>query len=275
MSRRSRSVARWLATLAMAALLAACGRQDAPPAAAAAPEAATPSPPLTVFAAASLKESMDAAAQAFQDETGQAVQVSYAGSSALARQIEQHAPADVFVSTDSEWMDWVQQRDLIDPATRADLLGNTLVLVAPADSDAQPLALAAGTDLRPLLGDDGRLALALTDSVPAGKYAKAAFESLGVWNALRPRVAESENVRAALLLVARGEAPLGVVYGSDAKAEPRVKVLATFPAGSHPEIVYPAAKLRASAHPQADAFVRWLSSPEAGTLFLAHGFTLR
>jgi len=267
---------RLLATTTLALLLAACGDRGTPAADkggdAVAPQ---PAPALTVFAAASLKESMDAAANAFQQQTGQPVQVSYAGSSALARQIEQRAPADVFVSADTEWMDWLQERDLIDPATRADLLGNTLVLVAPADGDAQPLALATGTDLLPLLGEDGRLALALTDSVPAGKYAKAAFESLGLWTALQPRVAESENVRAALLLVARGEAPLGVVYGSDAQAEPRVKVLATFPVDAHPEIVYPVAKVRASAHPQAGEFVQWLDSPEAGEIFRGHGFTLR
>ena len=231
--------------------------------------------PLVVFAAASLKEAMDAAADAFQARTGQQVQVSYAGSPALARQIEQRAPADVFLSADGVWMDWLQARDLVDPATRSDLLGNTLVLIAPDASTAQVPALAPGVDLLPLLGADGRLALALADSVPAGRYAKAAFESLGAWEALRPRVAEAENVRAALLLVARGDAPLGVVYGSDARAEPRVRVLARFPAGSHPEIVYPVARVRASTHPQADDFVRWLGSPAAGGLFREHGFTLR
>ena len=238
-------------------------------------DAASGDAPLTMFAAASLKESMDAAAAAFEAETGTPVRVSYAGSSALARQIEQRAPADVFVSADSDWMDWLQERGLIDVATRVDLLGNTLVLVAPADAATRPLALARGTDLRPLLGERGRLALALTASVPAGKYAKAAFESLGMWSALQPRVAEAENVRAALLLVARGEAPLGVVYGSDAMAEPRVKVLATFPAGSHPAIVYPVARIRAGTHPQAAAFVQWLQAPAADAIFRRHGFALR
>mgnify|MGYP000868159866 CR=1 FL=1 len=260
-----------LPAMALALLLAACARQDAP--AETADTAAAR--PLSVFAAASLKESMDAAADAFGHQTGHPVQVSYAASSALARQIEQQAPADVFVSADSEWMDWLQERDLIDPATRSDLLGNTLVLIAPADSAAPSPVLAPGVDLLPLLGDNGRLALALTDSVPAGKYAKAAFESLGVWESLQLRLAESENVRAALLLVARGEAPLGVVYGSDALAEPRVKVLATFPADSHPDIVYPVATLRASTHPQAQAFVQWLQSPQADDIFRQRGFILR
>ncbi|MDN5782276.1 MAG: molybdate ABC transporter substrate-binding protein [Luteimonas sp.] len=231
--------------------------------------------PLTVFAAASLKESMDEAALAFQRETGQAVRVSYAGSSALARQIEQGAPADVFVSADLDWMDELQSKGLIDTATRSELLGNTLVLVAPRDSAARLSSLARGTDLQPLLGERGRIALALVDSVPAGKYAKAAFTSLGMWATLQPRVAEAENVRAALLLVARGETPLGVVYGSDAKAEPRVRVLATFPEDSHPPIVYPVAKVKASRHPQAAAFIQWLHAPAAAGIFRMHGFSVR
>lgn len=232
--------------------------------------------PLTVFAAASLKESLDAAAAQYQRETGQAVRVSYAASSALARQIEQRAPADVFVSADRDWMDRLQARGLIEPSTRRDLLGNTLVLVAPAASRAQPLTLGARSDLLPLLGARGRLSLAMTASVPAGKYAKAAFESFGQWSALAPRTAESDSVRAALALVARGEAPLGVVYGSDARAEPRVKVLATFPADSHPAIVYPAARVRASRQPQqADAFVQWLDGDTASAIFRRHGFEIR
>ncbi len=172
-------------------------------------------------------------------------------------------------------MDWLQQRRLIDPASRRDLLGNTLVLVAPARSRAQPFRLDARSDLLPLLGPRGRLSLALTASVPAGKYAKAAFVSFGSWTALQPRIAESDSVRSALVLVARGEAPLGVVYGSDARAEPRVKVLATFPEDSHPAIVYPVARVAASRHPQAAAFVRWLDGDAASAIFRAHGFTIR
>lgn len=265
---RHRRHARWIA-VAAALLLAACGGRDA------APDGDTQPPPLGVFAAASLKESMDAAAEAFTRASGQPVQVSYAGSSALARQLEQRAPADVIMPADSKWMDWLQERGLIDPATRSDLLSNALVLIAPADAATAPLELAPGVDLLPLLGSDGRMALALTDSVPAGRYARAALESLGAWDALQPRVAESESVRAALLLVARGETPLGVVYASDAMAEPRVRVVATFPAQAHPDIVYPVAKVAASAHPQAGAFVRWLHSPEAGAIFRRHGFSLR
>ena len=267
-SPRHRPAARWIA-VAAALLLAACGGRDATPAGDAQAQ------PLSVFAAASLKESMDAAADAFTRDTGLPVHVSYAGSSALARQLEQRAPADVFASADSQWMDWLQERGLIDPDTRSDLLGNTLVLIAPAEAATAPLELAPGVDLLPLLGSDGHMALALTDSVPAGRYAKAAFESLGAWDALQPRVAESESVRAALLLVARGETPLGVVYASDAMAEPRVRVVATFPSQAHPDIVYPVAKVAASAHPQAAVFVRWLGSDEAGAIFRRHGFSLR
>lgn len=240
---------------------------------AATPEAPTASP-ITVFAAASLKESLDEAATAYQNATGQSVRVSYAASSALARQIEQGAPADVFVSADRDWMDYLQQRGLIDAGSRRDLLGNTLVLIAPKASTAKPVVLERGVDLHPLLGD-GRIALALTASVPAGKYAKSAFTSLGVWDALQDRVAEGENVRAALMLVARGETPLGVVYGSDAQAEPGVRVLATFPTGSHPPIVYPLARLQASTHPQAAAFVRWLQTSAAAEIFRSHGFSVR
>lgn len=259
-SKHARVAGRIVAIVLAALLLVGCAPRTA-------------NAPLTVFAAASLKESMDAAAAGYGTATGTPVRVSYAASSALARQIEQGAPADVFISADLDWMDTLQAKGLVDAATRRDLLGNTLVLVAPTSSGAQPLALDARTDLRPLLGADGRIALALTASVPAGKYAKAAFESLGLWAALQPRVAESENVRAALLMVARGEAPLGVVYGSDARSEPRVRVLATFPASSHPPIVYPVARIATSRHPQAGAFVRWLASPDAQAIFRARGFT--
>ena len=254
----------WLRALGLCALLLA-GSLHAQP-------KPTSAPPLTVFAAASLKDAMDEAGTAWQRRSGQDVRNAYAASSALARQIQQGAPADVFISADTDWMDWLQQRALIDAATRGDLLGNRLVLIAPADSAAKPLALRKGTHLLPLLGKDGRIALAATASVPAGKYAKAALETLGMWTALQPRAAEAENVRAALLLVSRGEAPLGVVYASDAKADPGVRVLATFPASSHPPIVYPVARIAASRNPQAAAFVRWLGSKDAAAIFRRHGF---
>ncbi|MCW0374023.1 MULTISPECIES: molybdate ABC transporter substrate-binding protein [Xanthomonas] len=230
--------------------------------------------PLTVFAAASLKESLDEAASAYQRASGTPVQVSYAASSTLARQVEQGAPADVFVSADQEWMDYLQQRKLIDPALRRDLLGNTLVLVAPAASKAQVDLRKPGA-LLAALGAQGRLAVGQTASVPAGKYARAALQALGQWDSVQPRLAESESVRSALMLVARGEAPLGIVYGSDAQAEPKVRVVATFPADSHAPIVYPVAPLRASPQAKAAAeFVRWLGTPPAQAIFRRHGFSL-
>ncbi|KAB7779643.1 molybdate ABC transporter substrate-binding protein [Xanthomonas sacchari] len=230
--------------------------------------------PLTVFAAASLKESLDEAASAYQRTHGTPVQVSYAASSTLARQVEQGAPADVFVSADQEWMDYLQQRKLIDPALRRDLLGNTLVLVAPAASKAQVDLRTPGA-LLAALGAQGRLAVGQTASVPAGKYARAALQALGQWDSVQPRLAESESVRSALMLVARGEAPLGIVYGSDAQAEPKVRVVATFPADSHAPIVYPVAPLRASAQAKSAAdFVRWLGTPPAQAIFRRHGFSL-
>lgn len=228
--------------------------------------------PLIVFAAASLKETMDAAAADFHAHSGQAVQASYAASPALARQIDHGAPADVFVSADIAWMDWLQQRGRIDTGTRRVLAGNTLVLVAPAGGEVTEVVLAPGTDLVARL-QGGRLALAATGSVPAGRYAKAALQSLQLWDGVAAHVAETDNVRTALMLVARGEAPLGVVYASDALAERAVRVVATFPAGSHPPIVYPAARAAHSDHPQAAAFVDWLQTPPAQAIFRAHGFT--
>ncbi|WCE03039.1 molybdate ABC transporter substrate-binding protein [Pseudoxanthomonas sp. JBR18] len=228
--------------------------------------------PITVFAAASLRESMDEAAALYQRTTGTAVTVSYAASSTLARQIAQGAPADVFISADLAWMDDLQQRDLIDTASRRNLLGNDLVLVAPKASQAQ-VSLGQSGGLSAALGD-GRLAVGKTDSVPAGKYAKAALQSLGQWKGVQDRLAESDSVRSALLLVSRGEAPLGIVYGSDAAADPGVRVVATFPAGSHPAIVYPVAALKAGTAPGRMAFVTWLGSAPARAIFEKHGFSL-
>lgn len=228
---------------------------------------------LTVFAAASLKEALDDAAAAYRKQTGVPVRVSYAASSALARQIEQGAPADVFFSADLEWMDYLQQRNRLDVATRRSLLGNRLVLIAPRASKAQ-VDLRRPATLLAALGD-GRLAVGQTRTVPAGKYAKASLESLSLWNGVRPRLAESESVRAALMLVARGETPLGIVYASDAKSEPDVRVVATFPEDSHPPIVYPVAALRGARAAQAARFVQWLGSPAADALFTKRGFAVK
>lgn len=254
---------RLLAVAILALAVAACGGRT--------PPAAADGDRLLVFAAASLKDAMDEAAAAWAADGQPTVQVSYAASSALARQIDQGAPADVFISADLAWMDWLDERGLIQAGGRQDLLGNDLVLVAPAGT-ASPLELAAGPD--PVLArlGDGHVAMALVDAVPAGRYGREAFQALGLWGALAPRVAQADNVRAALMLVARGEAPLGVVYGSDARAEPRVRIVATFPAASHAPIVYPVAQVAASRHGNATAFIDWLASPEAGEIFRRHGF---
>jgi molybdate transport system substrate-binding protein len=227
---------------------------------------------VVVFAAASLKNALDDIAAKWQRDTGNHTVVSYGASPALARQIEAAAPADVFISADLAWMDYLQERKLIDPKTRIDLLGNSLVLIAPKSSGVA-VTIAPGFPLAALIGD-GRLAMAEPNTVPAGKYGKAALEKLGVWSAVENRVAAAENVRAALLLVARGEAPLGIVYRTDAAAEPGVKTVAIFPADTHPPIVYPIALTAASANPDADAFAIYLRSPEARALFEAQGFTV-
>jgi molybdate transport system substrate-binding protein len=225
--------------------------------------------PTLVFAAASLKNALDAALADFSERTGQKVTVSYAASSALAKQIEGGAPADLFFSADLDWMDYLAERHLIEPGSRTTLLGNDLVLVASREFSGD-LGIAPNFPLAAALGD-GRLALGATGSVPAGKYAKAALQSLGVWDSVAGKLAETENVRAALQLVARGEAPLGIVYASDAHAEPDVRVVAMFPADSHPPILYPVA-LTADARPEARAVLDFLTSAGARPFFEAEGF---
>jgi len=226
----------------------------------------------TVFAAASLKNALDAVASDWQAGTGKKPVISYAATSALAKQIEQGAEADVFISADQDWMDYVQERNLIDPASRFDLLSNQLVLIAPRGS-ALTATIGPGFPLSNLLGD-GRLAIAGVDAVPAGKYGKAALESLGVWGEVKDKLAQAENVRAALRFVSRGEAPLGIVYASDAKADPNVTVLGTFPESSHPPIVYPAATLKAATSSSTGAFLAYLRGPGAASRFAAHGFSV-
>jgi molybdate transport system substrate-binding protein len=229
---------------------------------------------ITVFAAASLKNALDEAAKLYHAQTGDKVTISYAASSALAKQIESGAPADVFFSADLDWMDYLQEKNLIDVGSRHTLLGNTLVLVAPKDST---VSLAIGKDfpLLQALGAGGKLAMAQVESVPAGKYGKAALTDLGVWDAVAPRVAQAENVRAALAFVARGEAALGIVYGTDAKSEPAVRVIGTFPADSHPKILYPVALLAsASTKPEARKFLDFLLSSAAAPAFEAQGFSI-
>jgi len=227
--------------------------------------------PVLVFAAASLKTALDAIAEKWRADTAKAATISYAASSTLAKQVDNGAPAELFISADEDWMDYLQRRNLTDPQSRIDLLGNRLVLIAPA-STGSSTNIAPGFPLARLLGD-GHLAIADPNAVPAGRYAKAALEKLGVWQAVAGRIAAAENVRAALLLVARDEARLGIVYQTDAAAEPAVRIVATFPPDSHPPIVYPMALTRA-AGPEAPGFATYLRTPAARALFEAQGFTV-
>ncbi|HEV8500163.1 MAG TPA: molybdate ABC transporter substrate-binding protein [Casimicrobiaceae bacterium] len=227
---------------------------------------------VTVFAAASLKEAMDAQAAQFDATTGNKVIVVYGGSNTLAKQVEAGAPADVFISADVAWMDYVDARHLVAPGTRVTLLRNTLVLVAPASSTAS-LHIAPGFALATALGG-GKLAMANPDSVPAGKYGKAALESLGVWANVQASVARAENVRAALALVSRGEAPFGIVYSTDAAADKGVRIVDTFPANTHPPIVYPAAMLATSKSSAARLLLDYLRSAPAATVWEKYGFGL-
>jgi molybdate transport system substrate-binding protein len=227
---------------------------------------------VTVFAAASLKNALDAVSAAWTESTRNKAVISYAASSALAKQIEQGAPADVFFSADLDWMNYLGEKNLIDKAGVTRLLGNDIVLIAPKDSSLAA-EIAPGFDLAGLLGE-GRLAMGDVKSVPAGKYGKAALETLGVWASVEGKLAQAENVRAALKLVATGEAPLGIVYRTDAGAEPAVRILGVFPADSHPEIVYPVARVAASRNEAAAFFIDFVTSPAATQIFKAQGFKL-
>jgi molybdate transport system substrate-binding protein len=234
--------------------------------------AATPScaETITVFAAASLREALDAQARRFESETGNKVVVSYAGSNALARQIEAGAPADVFVSADLDWMDYVEQRRLVAPDSRVNLLRGALVLVAPAKSGSS-IKIAPGFALAAAIGS-GKLAMANPDSVPAGRYGKAALDALGVWSSVDQRVVRADNVRAALLLVARGEAAFGIVYRTDALAEPNVHIVDTFPESSHAPIIYPAARIAGREAKAPSAFLAFLGSTAARATWERYGF---
>ncbi|OOY12729.1 molybdate ABC transporter substrate-binding protein [Thioclava marina] len=221
---------------------------------------------VTIFAAASMKTALDQIAQNWQSETGDTAHISYAGSGALARQITAGAPADIFISANPGWMDEVAKTGRV--AEREDLLANRLVLIAH-DPEAQPVEIGPDLDLKGLLGG-GKLAMALVTAVPAGQYGKAALEHYGLWAAIEPDVAQGDNVRATLAMVAIGAAPYGITYASDAVAEPRVHVVAQFPDDSHPPIRYPAARLSDSA--EARSFYAALSTPEAKDIFTAQGF---
>ncbi len=226
--------------------------------------------PVNVFAAASLKNALDEINTAWKSSSTQEAVGVYAASPALAKQIVEGAPADIFISADLNWMDELEKQTLIKTDTRRNLLGNTLVLIAPGGSGTK-IALEPGVDLLAAL-KGGRLAVGEVKAVPAGRYAKAALESLGAWEAVSGHLAEQVNVRAALQLVARGEAPLGIVYGSDANAETKVEVAGTFPESSHPPIIYPVAIVASSNNPAAVEYVNYLGSEEAAAIFAKHGF---
>ena len=226
---------------------------------------------LTVFAAASMKNALDDIDAAFTAKTGVKVNASYAASSTLAKQIEQGAPADIFVSADTDWMDYAVGKKNINESTRVNLLGNSIVLIAPKDSKIDTVTIGPGFDLAKLAGD-GKIATGDVKSVPVGKYAKAALEKLGAWSAAEPKFAMAESVRAALTLVARGEAAIGIVYSTDAKVEPGVKVIGTFPADSHPPIIYPVAAT-STAKPEANAYLDYLRSSVAKAMLEKYGFT--
>lgn len=239
---------------------------------AAAPQPASAQDTLTVFAAASLKNSLDDANAAFTKATGVKITASYAASSALAKQIEGGAPADVFISADLKWMDYLAGQKLIKPDTRYNLLGNRLVLIAPKESKLAGVKIEQGFDLAKLAGD-GRIAVADVKAVPAGLYAKAALEKLGSWKAAEPKLAMGENVRATLAYVARNETPLGIVYETDAKVEPLVKVVAAFPDGSYPPITYPVAATANTKNAQVASYLKFLRSGAAKAIFEKYGFS--
>jgi molybdate transport system substrate-binding protein len=225
---------------------------------------------ILVFAAASLKNALDDVDAAFAKQTGIDVVASYDASSALMKQIEQGAPADVFISADLKWMDYGSERKLIDDKTRVNLLGNTLVLIAGKDSKLDNVTVSPSLDLARLAGD-GRIASGDVRAVPVGIYAKNALQKLGLWDAVEPKLAMVGNARAALVLVARGEAPLGIVYATDAKVEPAVKIIAAFPDDSHEPIVYPVAATPA-AKPAAADYLSFLRSAAARAIFERYGF---
>jgi molybdate transport system substrate-binding protein len=227
---------------------------------------------VTVFGAASLSGALKDISALYEKQSGKQVAVSLAASSVLARQIEASGGADVFISADLDWMDYVEKKDLIQKDTRVNLLGNKIVLIAPRDSKTT-VTVKQGFDLAKAL-NGGKLAMANVASVPAGKYGKAALEKLGAWDGVKGSIAQAENVRAALLLVARGEASLGIVYSTDAAAEPNVKVVGEFPAHSHPPIIYSAALTKSTKATDARAFLDMLKSNKARPAFEKQGFTV-
>jgi molybdate transport system substrate-binding protein len=226
----------------------------------------------TIFAAASMKTALDAIAADFAKQTGATAKISYASSAVLAKQIEQGAPADIFISADLKWMDYLDKAKLLKAGTRRNLLGNALVLIEPADGTSD-LKITKGFALAKAIGD-GKLAVCTVTSCPAGVYGKDALTNLGVWNEVEPKLAQADNVRNALALVARGEARFGIVYATDAKAEPKVKVVDTFPESSHKPVTYPIALIATSTNPEAAAFAAFMTSQSAVKILTGQGFTV-
>jgi molybdate transport system substrate-binding protein len=263
--RRLGRLALGVAIGAVAFTRSALGAETAPPA------TGTAAAPI-VFAAASMKTALDAVAAAWKADTGKKVSIAYASSTTLAKQIEQGAPADIFISADLKWMDYLDKAKLVRAGTRRNLLGNTLVLIEPGDADAK-LEIAKGFDLAAAAGD-GKIAVCAIDSCPAGIYAKEALQSLGVFAGVEPKLAQADNVRNALTLVSRGEAKFGIVYATDARADPKVRVVGTFPASTHSPIVYPVALVAASANPDAALFLAYLTSQAATKIFVGQGFEI-
>ncbi|MFG1301729.1 molybdate ABC transporter substrate-binding protein [Xanthobacter sp. V3C-3] len=232
-------------------------------------------PDVTVFAAASLTNALEDISKAYAAKGNTTpIKFSFAASSGLAKQLEAGAPANIFASADLKWMDYTDTKGLTLPATRVTLLGNSLVMVAPADK-AKPVTISKGMDINALLGPDGRIATGLVDSVPVGVYAKTAFTNLGVWDKVAPRIVGAESVRAALALVERGEAPFGVVYATDAAIAKNVKIVAVFPADSHPPVEYPFALVKGQDTPAARDFFAFLQGPEAKAIYTKYGFSVR
>lgn len=254
-------------TLALCAAPAA--RAEAPAKDAAKDAAAT----VTTFAAASLTNAFQDIGKAYEAKGNAPVRFSFAASSALAKQMEAGAPANIFASADLKWMDYTDGKGLTLADTRVTILGNELVLVAPADK-AKPVTISKGMDIAALLGPNGRIATGLVDSVPVGIYARTAFTNLGVWDQVAPRIVGAESVRAALALVERGEVPFGVVYATDAAIARNVKVVATFPADSHPPVEYPFALVKGHDTPAARSFFSFLTGPEAKEIYKKYGFSI-
>jgi len=252
---RFRRLSRAAGALALAISAATAGAQD-----------------VTVFAAASLTNAFEEIAQAYRAKGGGAVKFSFASSSTLARQIESGAAADIFASADEQWMDYLAERKLIEAATRSSRLGNTLVLITPA-SDKRTVDIRPGFDLAGMIGN-GKLATGDPAHVPVGRYAQQALTKLGVWDAVAPKIARTDNVRAALLFVERGEAPFGIVYGTDAAASGKVNVAGTFPADSHPPVSYPFAILAKRDRPEVKRLFEFVYGPEAQTVYRKAGFTI-